>query len=322
MGILPIAFFLYFSMRIWSVIVLWALLLLAGCGGSSSSNNSNGGSGPVNAVPQVQHVAIVVLENASYHDVIGSASMPYFNQLASQWSSLASYYATAHPSIPNYFMLTAGNTVTFDDGFSGTVSDDNLVRETLASGLTWKAYEESLPTQGYVGGNRGLYIERHDPLSYFSDVRNSTTQSANIVPFAELSADMSSGNLPNLIWITPNAVDNAHSCPTSNPACTLQQRLANADAWLKANVAPLLADSNFSQSGLLIVLFDEGEDIDLDHGGGHVAAVYAGTHVRQGYSSTATYSHQDTLSLIGKALRLQQIPGLGASGGSMTEFFQ
>ena len=296
------------------------LLVLAGCGGNSSSSSSSSPS--VSAVPQFQHVAIVVLENASYHDVIGSSSMPYFNQLASQWSSLASYYATAHPSIPNYFMLTAGNPETFNDNFTGTVSDDNLVREALATGLTWKAYEESIPAPAYTGSNIGLYIERHDPMSYFSDVRNSAVQAANIVPFSQLAQDMSSNSLPNLIWITPNALDNAHSCPSSNPNCTLQQRLATADGWLKANIPPLLNDANFSQSGLLIVLFDEGEDTDLDHGGGHVAAVYAGTHVKQHYASTATYSHQDTLSLIGHALKLQQTPGLGATGGSMLEFFQ
>ncbi len=309
-------------MRVFTSLFLSALLLLLAACGGNSNNNSSGGGGSSPSVPQFQHVAIVVLENASYNDVIGSSSMPWLNKLASQYALLQDYYATAHPSIPNYFMLTAGETVTFDDSFSGTVSDDNVVREVLATGQTWKAYEESIPGTGYMGADAGLYIERHDPLSYFSDVRNSSAQQTNVVPFSQLAADESSGSLPNFLWITPNALDNAHSCPSANPSCTLQERLATADAWLSANIQPLLDNPSFASSGLLIVVFDEGEDTDLDHVGGHVACVYAGTHVKNGYISTATYSHQDTLSLIGHALRLKRTPGLGATGGSMTEFFQ
>lgn len=296
------------------------LVVFAACGGTSS--NGPNSAVKVSAVPQFSHVAIVVLENASYHDVIGNSSMPYLNSLASKYSSLASYYANAHPSIPNYFMLTAGNTETFQDSFTGMVSDDNLVREINATGLTWKAYEESIPSAGYTGPDTGLYIERHDPLSYFNDVRNTPAQAANIVPFSQLSADMSSGSLPNFLWLTPNALNSAHDCPVLNPNCSLSSRLATADNWLSTNIPPLLNNPSFSASGLLIVVFDEGEDVDLDHGGGHVACVFAGTHVKTGYSSNATYQHQDVLSLIGHALRLQNTPGAGASGGSMLEFFQ
>lgn len=284
--------------------------------------NSNSSGGSVSSVPQFSHVAIVVLENASYHDVLGNAAMPYLNGLAQKNALLESYYATAHPSIPNYFMLTTGQTITFDDAFSGTVSADNLAREIDATGQTWKAYEQSLPNAGYMGPDVGLYIEHHDPFSYFSEVRNSASEQANVVPSSQLSVDLSSGSLPNFLWITPNAINDAHSCPASNGNCSLTSRLASADAWLSQNIPALLNNPSFSANGLLIVLFDEGEDTDLDHIGGHVVCVLAGTHVKKAYTSTATYSHQDTLSLIGHALRLQNIPGLGASGATMTEFFQ
>ncbi len=273
-------------------------------------------------MPHFSHVAVVVLENASYNEVIGNSAMPYLNALAKQYSLLQGYYANAHPSIPNYFMLTAGQPVTLDDTFTGTVSVDNLAREFLTSGVSWKAYEESIPSAGYTGGDSGLYLERHDPFSYFSDVRNSPTEAANLVPFTQLATDMGSGALPNFLWITPNDVDDAHSCPASNPSCTLNDRLATADSWLSANVAPLLNDASFSSSGLLIVVFDEGDTTDVAGGGGHVACVLAGTHVKTGYTSSAQYQHQDTLSLIGHALQLGTIPAAGATGASMDEFFQ
>lgn len=299
-------------------------LVIMSCGGGAGISNAlNIGGGTVSAtVPQFDHVAIVVLENASYNEVIGNPAMPYLNSLPSKGSLLQSYYANAHPSIPNYFMLTTGQPVTFDDSYSGTVTVDNLAREFLASGLSWKAYEESIPSVGYTGGDSGLYIERHDPFSYFSDVRNSSTETANLVPFTQLSTDLSSGSLPNFLWLSPNAIDSAHSCPGATPNCTLNDRLTAADTWLSTNVAALLNNSTFAANGLLIIVFDEGDSTDVDHGGGHVPAILLGTHVKVGYTSTATYQHQDTLSLIGRALRLTTVPGAGASGGTMTEFFQ
>lgn len=298
------------------------VLLLNACGGTSVQVPVVGGTPSRSTVPHFDHVAIVVLENASYNDVIGNASMPWLNALAGKGSLLTAYYANAHPSIPNYFMLTTGQIVTVDDGFSGTVTVDNLAREFVNSGLTWKAYEESIPHSGYTAGNSGQYLERHDPFSYFSDVRNSSTAAGNLVPFPQLWADMSANSLPNFMWISPNAIHDAHSCPASNPSCTLNDRLAAADAWMSVNIQPLLNNSSFSANGLLIVVFDEGDDTDLSGGGGHVACVLAGTHVKVGYTSSAQYQHQDTLSLIGHALQLSAVPGAGATGGSMDEFFQ
>jgi hypothetical protein len=50
-----------------------------------------------------------MLENHSYGQVIGNPAMPYLNSLATAHSLAADYFADAHPSIPNYFMLTTGN---------------------------------------------------------------------------------------------------------------------------------------------------------------------------------------------------------------------
>ena len=298
------------------------LLALAGCGGSSVQVPVSGGTPSPSSVPHFNHVAVVVLENASYNEVIGNSSMPWLNALANKGSLLTAYYANAHPSIPNYFMLTTGQVITLDDTFTGTVTVDNLAREFMTSGVSWKAYEESIPGPGYTGGDTGLYLELHDPFSYFSDVRNSANESANLVPFPQITADMGANALPNFLWITPNILDDAHSCPASNPNCTLNDRLAAADAWMSANLQPLLNDANFSASGLLIITFDEGDDTDLSGGGGHVACILAGTHVKPGYTSSSQYQHQDTLSLIGHALQLGTVPGAGATGASMSEFFQ
>ena len=71
-------------------------------------------------------------------------------------------------------MMTTGSLETLDDSFTGTISDDNIVRALNGAGKTWKAYAESLPYAGYTGCGSGYYVKRHNPLAYFSDAANSS----------------------------------------------------------------------------------------------------------------------------------------------------
>jgi phosphatidylinositol-3-phosphatase len=129
----------------------------------------------------IRHVLVVVEENHSYSQVIGNVNeAPYLNSLAGAGGTAANYYAVTHPSIGNYFTLTTGEIITNNDGYSSTVDVDNIVREILAAGLTWKEYSESLPAAGYDGGDQQKYVRHHNPCSFFSDVRDDSTQLQNL----------------------------------------------------------------------------------------------------------------------------------------------
>src|SRR5919198_5471542 len=90
-------------------------------------------------VPRVKHVVVVVEENHSYRSVVGSTAMPYLNSLAKKYGLATRYYANTHPSIGNYFMLTTGKIITNNDGWTGTVTSNNIVRRLLIAGKTWKS---------------------------------------------------------------------------------------------------------------------------------------------------------------------------------------
>lgn len=274
-----------------------------------------GGHGlPQTPVPTNQatfsHVVLVVEENHSYSDVIGNAAMPYLNSLASQYGLAAQYFANGHPSMPNYLMLTTGLTETFDDNFSGTISDDNIVRKLVKAGKSWKAYTESIPSAGYLGGDAAPYVRRHNPFSYLSDVQQDSSQAANIVPFSQFSSDLANNTLPQFSFIAPNVNDDAHN-----------GTLAAADSWLQSNIAPLLASSTFQNSGLLIITFDESEDSDLENGGGHVATVIVSSKSKTKYQSQTVYQHQSTLRLVLAASGVDSFPGSAGNAPDMTEFF-
>jgi acid phosphatase len=299
------------------------VLTVAGCGGGFSGNVGNGSGGGAASVPQLQHVAIVTLENANYGDVIGAPNMPYLTSLLAQGSLAGKYYANSHPSIPNYFMMTTGQAITNDDSFTDVVTTDNVARELTATSKSWKVYAEAIPSPGYLGGDKGFYLRHHNPFSYFSDVQQNPMLAANIVPFTNLAIDLSSGGLPNYSFIVPNAANDAHSClDGSTLNCTLSSRLQRADLWLQTNIGPLLADPNFQKSGLFVIVFDESAD-DITNGGGHVVALLIGTHVKAGYvGNTTSYDHRSLLSLSMKALGVPTIPNGADAAPQMTEFFK
>ena len=237
--------------------------------------------------------------------------MPYLNSLASQNGLATQYYANTHPSIGNYFMFTTGQIITNDDSYTGTVSDDNLVRHLVSAGKSWKSYAEALPSVGYTGGDVASYRLHHNPFAYFSDVRNDGTQIQNLVPFSQFSSDLSNGKLPDFAFVAPDVDDDAHD-----------GTLAQADAWLQQNIAPIFASAQFQNGGVLIVVFDEAEDTDSSNGGGRVAMVMAGPNVKAGSQSSSMYQHQNLLKTITNYMGIDGNIGAAGTASAMTEFFK
>ncbi|MGB7602308.1 MAG: alkaline phosphatase family protein [Candidatus Sulfotelmatobacter sp.] len=317
-------------------VLMAAVILQSACGGggNNSSSSTGGGTGgggttpmppPDSSPPAFAHVFLVIEENHSFSDVIGNSSMPYLNSLASAYGLATQYYADAHPSLPNYFMLTvgAGTSITGSagDGYTGVVTQDNVARALTAAGKSWKCYAESLPSVGYLGGDVGAYLQHHVPFVYFSDVQNSPAQASSVVSFTQLSTDMANNSLPDYAFIVPNVNDDAHNCPAGLSTCTSDQMLAAADQWLSTNISPLLASTAF-QNSLLIITFDEAEDTDTEQGGGHVPAVIISPLAKAGYQSTTLYQHESTLRLMMEGLGVKDLPGAAATAPEMTEFFK
>ncbi len=258
---------------------------------------------------QFGHVFVVTEENTDYASVIGNSSMPYLNSLANQYGLATQYYANTHPSIGNYFMLATGQIITNNDSYSTVVTVDNIVRELLAAGKTWKSYAEDLPAVGYTGGDVGNYARKHNVFALLSDVVNDATQVNRLVPFTQFATDLANGALPTFSNIVPNLCNDAHDCS-----------LATADTWLKNNIDPLIKSATFQQDGLLIIVFDESGG-DNTNGGGRVAWVAVSPKSKLGYQSAVLYQHQSTLRLILHGLGVTAFPGAAATAPDMSEFF-
>jgi acid phosphatase len=325
-------------------------------------------------VPAQNHVIVIAFENHSYEDTVGNPSMPYFNNTLLPNAALATnFYANLHGSLANYLWVTMGTSLcgtsgppygsdpNCADGTLVTADKNNLIRQLLASGKTWKAYQEGMANQGEIAEGETLafsgcpgtnYVPRHNPTVYFSDVRqgvpadatcssspnaqlscpNSSLQGCNELPYASnFQADLNNHTLPNFSFITPDMLHDAHD-----------GTVGDADNWMSTEVATILNSSYFQPGGdgLLVIWWDEGslgdlspEDDRCSSGvvgndpetgiscGGRIAVVMLGPNVKSGFQSTTYYQHQNLLRTMGEALGIGTFPGASAGAGDMADMF-
>jgi len=276
------------------------------------------------SVPQSSHVWMITEENHSYEDVVGNSQMPYYNRLISQYGLATQFYSDQHSSLPALMWFVAGAPVTTN---SDTVScehrEDNIVRELLKEGYTWRSYQENLPYpgfQGLYGGKHNDYYRRHNPLIDFTDVCPGTGQEKNSVPYSQMAKDFEQGNTVNYAYITPDVIDDAHS-----------SSLGAADQWLQENVPQILARPEFSPGGdgILFIVWDEGtlstdkrcSATVADGCGGRTATLVIGPKVTPGYRSTITYHNENVLATVCAAMGLSTCPGAAQNAAPMADFF-
>ncbi len=270
-------------------------------------------------VPQSKHVWLITEENHSYESVIGNPSMPYFNSLANKYGLATEYYSNRHSSLSALMWLVAGQQVTLNNNTTACFNVNNIVRQLLAKGLTWKSYQVDLPYAGFQGLSWLNYLRRHNPLIDFSDACTAT-QKLNSVPFPQLASDMANNATPNYIYITPNVYEDAHN-----------GTLSQADYWLSQQMPAILARPEFQAGGdgLLFVVWDEGLlsgdnrcSAQISQGcGGRVATLVIGPQVKPSYKSSVLYAHENLLRTVCDAMGLSSCPGAAALALPMSDFF-
>ena len=264
---------------------------------------------PSPLIPAFDHIFVVIMENHGYDEIIGSADAPYLNQLAAQCGLATNYTSVAHPSLPNYLALTGGDTfgVTTDctDCFQ---SVPNLAVDRIAaSGRTWRAYMESMPSAGFVGDSYP-YMQKHDPFVYYDNIRTDPAQFANVVPYTRLATDLATtATTPNFGWITPNMLNDMHD-----------GTVAQGDSWLQAAVPAILASPAFTtRTSLLLITWDENDDSP----GNQVATLVIAPGVPKGFQSRVPYTHYSLLRTIESAWNLPALTANDAAATPMTDFF-
>lgn len=260
---------------------------LTGAASSAPSQAARPSAAPVAARP----VWWIILENHEYGSIVGNQQAPYFNALAARYGLATNYYATGHPSEPNYVALVAGTTL-------GVVSDGvyslrapSIFSQLASAGRPWRVYAQDDQPGCFTGtstgggldgpGAPGVYVRKHNPAISLTSVADSAAQCRNIEPLRDF--DPAAGAFE---MIVPNLVNDMHD-----------GSVAQGDAFLQAFVPRILASAAFRSGGTLFIMFDEGGSSAGSHGdaGGHAATLIIAADVTPGYRDRAYLDHYSLL---------------------------
>jgi phosphatidylinositol-3-phosphatase len=244
------------------------------------------------------HIAVILMENEEYGDIIGSRATPYINALARRYALATGMYAISHPSLPNYLALTGGSTFGItSDCTDCSVSASNLADQLDSGRISWKAYMEDLPHPCFTGASAANYAKKHDPFMYFRDLAGNPVRCSRVVPLTALQADERARSLPRFIWITPNLCHDMHDCDP-----------ATGDRFLARLVPSLLRQ--LGRGGLLFITWDEGSSDNVCcrlAAGGHVATIVAGPGARPGARQRTPVDHYSVLQTIDDLFGLSRL---------------
>ena len=285
-------------------VVMLAAVGLAS-GGGFSVQAANGTCGFM-GLPSThyRHVIWVWMENHSYSNIIGSADAPYENALATSCGLATNYHNITHPSLPNYIGATSGlapiGLAHFASDCAPSVPCSTVVNSIFGQASTWRAYEESMPTN-CDPTDSGLYAVRHNPPPYFSALAGCSIFD---VPYARLATDLAADTLPSFAFVTPNLNDDTHNAS-----------VATGDQWLQTNLAPIFGSSSYQNgTSVVFVTWDEGTGgtaknctSNTTDVGCHVATIVASASTLGGTRISTLFNHY---SLLRTTEQLLGVPAL------------
>jgi phospholipase C len=251
--------------------------LAAGAGAHPACGSYGNRAAPA----RLPHVLWIWMENHSADQIIGSSSAPYINQLASQCGLATNYHAVTHPSLPNYIAATSGDYWGIQDDdppSSHPLSGASLFSQVAAAGLSWRSYEESMPSNCDLSSS-GTYAVKHNPAAYYTGIR---TDCANWdVPMGTTSSgsflsDLQNDTVPAFSFVTPNLCNDMHDCSVST-----------GDSWLQSWVPKILASPGYTSGNtVLVVTWDEGTSSS-----NQVATLVVSPTTPAGTKSSTAFSH-------------------------------
>ena len=265
---------------------------------------------PRGAVTAGQPRLIVIIEeNRSFEEIIGSPAAPFLNRLAAHGTLLTHSYAVTHPSLPHYGALLSGRTPIRSDCRACTFAGPTLVDQLEARHISWAAYFQGLPQPCSMVAGAGAYTEAVDPFMHAARIRDHPSRCDRVLPFGRFGADLAGGRLPTVAFVMPDLHHEMHSGPARV-----------ADAWLRRLVGELRASPLWRQDTRLVVTFDESRGRDVRScchrlgRGGRIPTIVAGPRVPRG-RDPVPYTHYSLLRSIEAAYGL---PFLGHAGDPAT----
>ncbi|MGH3155159.1 MAG: alkaline phosphatase family protein, partial [Streptosporangiaceae bacterium] len=226
----------------------------------ATAKASSSPCGTVTTAPTYKHVIVIMDENESYSDIIGSSQAPYINSLASECGLASNYHNITHDSLPNYLGITSGLTyktlLPYDEDCLPSASCEVKGNNIFHQASSWKEYAESMPS-ACDKSDSGNYAPKHNPSVYYTDLSTCKTDD---VPLGTASNSplvkqfRSESTAPAYSYLTGNLCDDMHGTTGCESGL-----IKAGDTWLSTWI-PLITSSKVYQSGdtVIFLVWDEG----------------------------------------------------------------
>ena len=293
-------------MRLAAAALTVVALAVTGSGGAATAGGPCGSRAgtPV----QVSHVIWVWFENHAAGEIVGNPAAPHTTRLAAECGYAKSYYAVAHPSLPNYIAATSGGTQGVAD--DGPPSAHPLHTTSLfAQAASARSYEESMPAPCALK-DAYPYATKHNPEAYYlgdrgrcrtGDVPLGTTR------HGAFAAALASGTLPAFSFVTPNLCHDMHDCP-----------VATGDAWLGSWLTAITHSKSYlAGTTAVFVVWDE----DDGSAANRVPLLVISPWTRPGTRSNMRFTHYSLLRTTEELLGIHAHLGDAATATSLRSAF-
>ncbi|MFB9237603.1 alkaline phosphatase family protein [Plantactinospora siamensis] len=273
----------------------------------------------------MDHVFVIMMENHSREQILdpNNAGTPHLRALASTYGSAMNYYGVTQPSQPNYIAVTSGSTwgSAANNNNQGPFLDHtNIVDQFEDNHVSWKAYMESAPYPGYLGGRymdpngSGAYAPGHNPFVLYPSIVNNPSRLNKVVPLTYLDADIAANKVPEFVWITPNLCHDMHMGPGCDTLDETQLEQLG-DNFVDQQVKKIMSSPAWTGNSTIFITYDEGPggeyccdslpvtagDLSKNpevHGGGNVPMIVVSRQGARGYTNTVKYNHYSLLRTI------------------------
>ncbi len=279
-------------------------------------------------MPHYQHIAVILMTDHGYSNIIGNPHAPTINALAKQYGLASRYYSTSDPDVADILALLTGKTYSVSDGlpyWDQQLKVPSLLSQLDAAHESWKEYAQSMPYPGYLGDcyptqcltTDTLYNQtQFNSVPDLASVAGNPADARNMVPAAQLGADARAGQLPAFNLIDPNECYNVHGGP---PWCedspnNYGQRndnllVAGGDSYVKQATQEIMSGPQWRRGNNAIVLtFTEGNGTagccDANPGTGQVATVVITSHGPRHLTDPTPFNHYSLLATIQHTLGL------------------
>jgi hypothetical protein len=277
---------------------------------------------PTGTIGKIKTVFIIALEDADWAQVKASSSAPYINgTLLPNFAHAEGDTGGFHTSLGNYFMLDSGDSYglrTTETPTSYRVGDsNNLIQAMKSRNITWKSYQEGLPSGVCYTGNSGTYAVDHNPFAFYNDMTGNPPSPtaaycvAHVRPYSELASDIANNSVPQYNFIVPSPCNQGETgCPGD--------RVKAADTWLSQEVPKIMNSGSYKNSGVIFITWMENNQTNNTT---PVGLIVVSPNAKKGYSNSLAYRHYSIIHSVQDIFAITPLIRHAATDANLSDLF-